>query len=70
MFRSLSYKINYNSIITESNPLKLQEQKVVKKKCLILVEFWLSRQHSWFQAPFIQNNNSHLFLLLSKKNDF
>ena len=62
--------INYNSIITESNPLKLEEQKVVTKKCLIFVEFWLSRQHSRFQAPFIQNNNSHLFLLWSKKNDF
>ena len=65
-FWLLSYKINYNSIITESNPLKLCKQKAAEKKCLILVWFWLSRQHSQFQAPLIQNNNSPFSALVEE----
>ena len=45
------YKIDYNSASTQSNPLKLCEQKVARKIWLILIEFW-------FQAPVIQNNDS------------
>ena len=60
---SLSYKIDYNSASTHSNPLKLCEQKVARKIRSILIEFWLSKQHFRFQAPFIKG-------LWLKKSDF
>ena len=41
-----------------SNPLKLCEQKVARKIRSILIKFWSSKQHSRFQAPSIQNNDS------------
>ena len=55
---SVSYKIDYNSASTHSNPLKLCEQKVARKIRSILIEFWSSEQHSRFQVPFIKNNDS------------
>ena len=55
---SVSYKIDYNSANTHSNPLKLCKQKVARKIRSILIEFWSSKQHSRFQAPFIHNNDS------------
>ena len=43
---------------------------VTRKIWLILVEFWSSRQHFWFQVPFIQKDNSLLLLLVwLKKGD-
>ena len=53
---SVSYKIYYNSANTHSNPLKLKTEGCLENT--ILIEFWSSKQHSRFQAPFIQNNDS------------
>ena len=45
---SVSYKIDFNSASTHSNPLELCEQKVAGKIRLILTEFCSSKQHSRF----------------------
>ena len=67
---SVSYKIDYNSASTHSNPLKLCEQTVARKIRSLLIEFWLSKQHSRFQAPLNQNNDSSILLLWLKKSHF
>ena len=38
--------------------LKLCEQKISGERESIFVESWVSRQYSWSQAPFFQNNGS------------
>ena len=55
--RLVSYKIDYNSASTRSNPLKLCEQKFAATNPR-LIEFWTLKQHSQFQALLIQNNDS------------
>ena len=46
------YSDIWKSTITESNLLKLYEQKLAREIKSILVDFWSSRQHSRFQVPF------------------
>ena len=52
---SVSYKIDYNSASTHSNPLELCERLLGKYARPDRI--WSSEQHSRFQAPLNQNND-------------
>ena len=64
--------------LSEAKSIFAIEQKAIAScfvenvACLLghTVEFWSLRQHSWFQAPFIQNNYYFLLLPWLKIGDF
>ena len=68
--RLASQRANYNLANICLNQPKFRRQKVAREIKLALLKFCLSRQHSRFQAPFIQNNSSLFLPFQLDKSDF